>query len=485
MAGTVAEAWTYGAGTSTVADTAVDIEVDGPLDTQVQSAPGSTNGDVKSGGGADSATPQLGNVGSGTATPNFPVLLGNVGSGGGAGSATPHVPVLLGSVKSEHDDDNVKRYAVATRPSVSFFDPDHQASSLQASRLTCATCGGEVAPIHLRLLSKREGTWRCLQCKVKVVQIYREYGSYPPPAFGGIPEAHKQRFMQKLISGNVDQKGLKVSLTNFLESYSAEESSYYDGGKFLPLSVWETKGFNIVAIEAMSQEADKRMHPIFGIVYRVNILSMGTSGKRGTIERDANESEQPKLKKPKIQELLGLLMQSGAGADVGTGTVAEPGSETRTSEKAVKPDSSSDSSSSESSSSSSDKKKKKKKHKKKDKKSKKEKKRKTKAAKEAKEQKESEKEAAKAAKLLEAAGAKSKQQSMTLATSVHTKVAPALAKLCMALAKPSAALLPDQIKTAAVAVQIKMDKLVNDAKVVTATGGATNHCSVSTTKDLQ
>jgi len=56
---------------------------------------------------------------------------------------------------------------------------------------------------------------------------------------------------------------------------------FYEGGEFLPLSVWETRGFPKAEIEARTDERDKKIHPVVGLCYRVKILSQGQRGVRG------------------------------------------------------------------------------------------------------------------------------------------------------------------------------------------------------------
>lgn len=54
-----------------------------------------------------------------------------------------------------------------------------------------------------------------------------------------------------------------------------------DGGDFVPLDVWRTRGFDPIAIQDKSHHADIKTHPVLGIVYRVRILSTSTAGERG------------------------------------------------------------------------------------------------------------------------------------------------------------------------------------------------------------
>ena len=64
-----------------------------------------------------------------------------------------------------------------------------------------------------------------------------------------------------------------------------EHVEYYDdGGEFLPLSVWATRGFNVDINTVPPQ--DKKMHPVLGETYRISILKSGHRGSRGGNKTD-------------------------------------------------------------------------------------------------------------------------------------------------------------------------------------------------------
>ena len=54
-----------------------------------------------------------------------------------------------------------------------------------------------------------------------------------------------------------------------------------EGGEFLPLSVWATKGFDIENIASRSRPVDIREHEVLGKTYRVRIMAIGEQGRRG------------------------------------------------------------------------------------------------------------------------------------------------------------------------------------------------------------
>ena len=66
-----------------------------------------------------------------------------------------------------------------------------------------------------------------------------------------------------------------------------EHAEYYDdGGEWLPLSVWATRGFDVEAIALKSRPEDRRSHPIVGDTFRVSILRSGHRGNKGAKKID-------------------------------------------------------------------------------------------------------------------------------------------------------------------------------------------------------
>jgi len=139
-----------------------------------------------------------------------------------------------------------------------------------------------------------------------------------------------------------------------------------EGGEFLPLSVWATRGFDIEAIASRSRPVDIKEHEVLGKTYRVRIMAVGETARRGQKRSSGNTATDSMPKQSKA-----LKDDQPEVADANKST---PSSGSNTSSSS----SGSSSSSSDSESSSTDKKKKKKDKKKKKKKSKKDAKKKKK-----------------------------------------------------------------------------------------------------------
>ena len=75
------------------------------------------------------------------------------------------------------------------------------------------------------------------------------------------------------------------------EKFTVEAKVYYNGGEFLPLRVWETRGFDPETIEASSDPSDVMEHKVLGTTYRVSIVSTGHRSETGTKSSSVAEAE--------------------------------------------------------------------------------------------------------------------------------------------------------------------------------------------------
>jgi hypothetical protein len=88
----------------------------------------------------------------------------------------------------------------------------------------------------------------------------------------------QQEFMSKI------RDVTSVQIATFLQEIQPRENhdaNYSDGGAYLPLSVWATKGWDPAQIEATASDADVMEDKRFGKLYRVAVLYKGTSGSIG------------------------------------------------------------------------------------------------------------------------------------------------------------------------------------------------------------
>jgi len=161
----------------------------------------------------------------------------------------------------------------------------------------CDGCGTYVHFARCRVMSKQQGTWKCLVCCSKSTQLYRCCGRWPLPEHQGIPDEDKQRFMRSIAG--MGMKDVKLALAAFIERYTNREDYFERGGAFLPLNVWGTQGFDVEAIAQHSPPEDIDTHEVLGTVYRVRILTSGVRGSDGMRRSSQWQASEPPAKRQK------------------------------------------------------------------------------------------------------------------------------------------------------------------------------------------
>ena len=326
----------------------------------------------------------------------------------------------------------------------------------------CSTCGSECVISAVRVLSKREGSWRCCKCRCKITALYRGFGGWPSQGFTSLTDEEKQKFYKEVQDKSAEE--IVASAKKLLTKFESHSKFYAESGKHLPLSVWAAKGFNVDRIRTLTPQSDIQMHNILGECYRVQLLTTGRSGEEGLKQED---------------------VKAARGKKRAAAVTAAVAGEQQSKVEDAKSSSSRDSSSSSSSSSSSDgaSKKKKSKKGKKDKKAKKSKKgKKDKKAKKSKkgkkdkdvekqnkqEKKEAEKVARAASKAEEQGKAKALKAKETLARQAEAKLVVAKRKLEAALCDPATLRVPVEISTLAKSAYEKVQHLTNECVAVLA-----------------
>ena len=181
----------------------------------------------------------------------------------------------------------------------------------------CGTCGTTVEMERARCRSKQKQTWVCKRCEVKLVLLRRTFGASPVPGFIKVSQEDQQAFYRDCR----DASSLKRELSQRFQIYEETERQYYvNAGKFLPLSVWDEKGYNVADIEEKTLKEDIRVDPIMGLTYRVKIMEIGQKGEKLHVARQvfsakakaqSNNAKQrsanAKAKKSKIDASTGAV----------------------------------------------------------------------------------------------------------------------------------------------------------------------------------
>ena len=273
-----------------------------------------------------------------------------------------------------------------------------------------------------------------------------------------IPPAEREQFFKYAKENNA--RAIKEKIIFLMRRHETWEKRYQSGGNYLPLSVWQTQGYDTSRIERLSRPEDIMEDHVLGKVYRVPVLGVWENGTRGrSITDDTEAGPARRRRRTAAPALPPPPAEEEPAADDPAGD-SEPEEDPESGE-------SSDSSSS-SSESSSKHKKKKKKDKEKKKKAKKDKKDKEKARRKerrekqkerqrqrevAKKEKEEARAAAAAAKALERAAAQEERAAKSQAAAVQKQIDKAVASLDVTLRSAGANMVDNSLKTGLIAEQ--------------------------------
>ena len=187
---------------------------------------------------------------------------------------------------------------------------------------------------------------------MKITTLRRGFGEWPPHGgFGKLPKETQQAFFAN--SDGLNAKDLiKKAEDVFHIKEELGQKSYMNGGEFLPLAVWATRGFDANQIAQRSAESSKREHPVLGMTFRVKMHSQGERGEENIRTRQVLST---RAKRAKTQCAAG---DGADGADLTTDAdlQTQPEGSKQHAESSPDKNSSGGSSSSSSSSSSSGKK---------------------------------------------------------------------------------------------------------------------------------
>jgi hypothetical protein len=96
---------------------------------------------------------------------------------------------------------------------------------------------------------------------------------------------HHKEEQQQFWLNITDMNGIQAAnaVDVLVCSHDEKKEFFSDGGEYLPLGVWATRGFNPTFIKDLSRDSDVMQCPVLGTVYRVRFLWTGHSGSRSTV----------------------------------------------------------------------------------------------------------------------------------------------------------------------------------------------------------
>jgi hypothetical protein len=176
--------------------------------------------------------------------------------------------------------------------------PTEQKSELFQGNVLCGCCGRFEYFKLCKAVSKVKGTWKCGSCNVKQAQLFRAFGQWPSQGFQQLSDQNKKDFMLSMHGTSGSEAAAMVA--ELIQTFEIDQEYYADGGEYLPLSVWQTRGFDSARIEANTPERDRRVCAILGPTYRVKILSTGNSGSRGSKRASTCSAAKPVVDQPEV-----------------------------------------------------------------------------------------------------------------------------------------------------------------------------------------
>jgi hypothetical protein len=174
---------------------------------------------------------------------------------------------------------------------------------LAKSKPLCLRCGYEVDPFRAQLKSKssQKESYICNNCNAKATMLSRTT-TWPLPEFLQLSQDEQQKFWRECHALN-GAPAIKALLTNTIVQSQSNSIQANLGGEYLPLSVWQTKGFDIADIEAKCK--DTMQHPVLGKVYRVPLLALSRVASHETVRKnvfDRIETKKPKIAAPPLPD---------------------------------------------------------------------------------------------------------------------------------------------------------------------------------------
>ena len=182
------------------------------------------------------------------------------------------------------------RGPLETRP---LFPSEFESKMLKA---WCTTCASEASVMKSKskLWGKQAARFQCSKCERVDLVLRRKYNTVQFVRDLD-PEVQKKFYND---CGTMSADKIRESAQRTYKSYNREEEWFDEGGDYLPLSVWASRGWDIERIEQNTKPEDVRETAQGGRTYRVKIQSGGTRGARGKIDTNELMGQSRKRKKP-------------------------------------------------------------------------------------------------------------------------------------------------------------------------------------------
>ena len=165
----------------------------------------------------------------------------------------------------------------------------------------CLKCGLEKA---ISDMIKKNKKFICKPCNCAASMLSKAIeGGFDGKTFLNLPPEDQQEFWRN--AAGASKRDLVAQYDSQLRAIKTQTRSEAEVGDFLPLSVWESRGFDVERIKQLTPKEDRKDHPILGETFRVN-LSTSSQIKTQTWKR-RKEHRPPQSMAPVENQLKPLL----------------------------------------------------------------------------------------------------------------------------------------------------------------------------------
>ena len=150
----------------------------------------------------------------------------------------------------------------------------------------CHYCG-KFCPSRDYIVSKRREEFMCYECRSNRTMLYR--GNCFPDCTA-MDKKDKNAFFSHLQTVTDTETKFEMSRNISLKKVESDLNIYEEGGAFLPLSVWATKGYDSDRIKDLSESQDIEEHRVLGTTYRVAVKKTGVKRAHGLVYEDGQNA---------------------------------------------------------------------------------------------------------------------------------------------------------------------------------------------------
>ena len=183
----------------------------------------------------------------------------------------------------------------------------------------CNKCGG---PSHVKEI--------CSRCNTKRAILSRMFGQWPIPSFTKLDKEQQMEFWKE--DGRT-ATGIVTDLTKSITKQRVQVRNDIVSGKYLPLKVYESMGYNILDIEQNC--VDKEEHEVLGTTYRVAIHEVSAGDVFKQVEEELMDLKLRGKKRGRSKERTGGKKKKGKKSSTSSSTSS---SSSAASEKSEKPE---------------------------------------------------------------------------------------------------------------------------------------------------